>query len=181
MRPVSGIDPSAGVVEVTADHVAATIGEDPLPWVDAVALAQLAVSNEILGAARTMLALARDHAVDREQYGRPIGRFQAVRHRLAEALVAIQAADAVLTAAVDDPSPELTGVAKSLAGRGARIAARHCQQVLAGVGFTAEHPFHRYYRRVLLLDQLFGSSHALTSELGGRLLRSRTLLALLPL
>jgi hypothetical protein len=53
--------------------------------------------------------------------------------------------------------------------------------VLAGIGFTAEHPFHLYFRRVLVLDQLFGSAHSLTVELGDELLRSRTLPTLLPL
>ena len=128
-----------------------------------------------------MLELARQHALDRIQYGQPIGRFQAVRHRLAESLVAIEAADAVVTAARETPSPELARAAKSLAGRGASAAARHSQQVLAGIGFTAEHPFHRSYRRVLLLDQLFGSAHTLTVELGDQLLRSRRLPVLLPL
>ena len=63
----------------------------------------------------------------------------------------------------------------------ALTAARHCQQVLAGIGFTAEHPFHRYYRRILLLDQLFGSAHGLTRDFGEELLQSRQLPALLPL
>ena len=55
-------------------------------------------------------------------------------------------------------------MAKALAGRGARTAARHCQQVLAGIGFTTEHEFHRYVRRVIVLDQLFGTSRSLTRE-----------------
>jgi len=181
-RPVRGIDPDFGLVTVAADRVGADlVVEEAHRWEAAVARAQVAVGHELLGAARAMLDLARDHALDRVQYGQPVARFQAVRHRLAEALVAIEAADAAVTAAGAAPSAELAGVAKSLAGRGARVAARHAQQVLAGVGFTAEHPFHRYYRRVLLLDELFGSARALTAELGDRLLRSRRLPSLLPL
>ncbi len=72
-------------------------------------------------------------------------------------------------------------MAKSVAGRSARTAARHCQQVLAGIGFTTEHDFHQYFRRVLLLDQLFGSPHALTEHLGATLLRTRQLPTLLSL
>jgi alkylation response protein AidB-like acyl-CoA dehydrogenase len=72
-------------------------------------------------------------------------------------------------------------MAKAVAGRGARTTARHCQQVLAGIGFTTEHPLHRYVRRVLVLDQLFGSSKLLTKELGDTLLASRRLPPLLPL
>ena len=182
LRPASGIDPDFGVVEVRADSAAGGACVEPAGrWEAAVVLAQLATSYEMLGAARTMLALAREHALERIQYGQPISRFQAVRHRLAETLVVIEAADAVATAARVAPSPTLAGAAKALAGRGARTAARHCQQVLAGVGFTAEHPFHRYYRRILLLDQLFGSEHALTADFGDQLLRSRRLPTLLPL
>lgn len=183
LRAVTGIDPDFGLLEVAADAVPCAVEGEAAEyrWESAVTLAQVALSHEILGAGRTMLELARQHAVDRIQYGRPIGRFQAVRHRLADSLVAIEAADAVVTAARDAPSPELARAAKSLAGRGASTAARHSQQVLAGIGFTAEHPFHRSYRRALLLDQLFGSAHTLTCELGNELLRSRRLPALLPL
>ena len=182
LRPVRGMDPAFGIVEVTADGVDfSSYPDGGATWGAAVVLARLALSYEILGAARTMLSLAREHALDRIQYGRPISKFQAVRHRLAEALVAIEGADAVVTAAREKPSPELAAMAKALAGRGALTAAGHCQQVLAGIGFTAEHPFHRYFRRVLLLDQLFGSAHSLTVELGDDLLRSRRLSALLPL
>jgi hypothetical protein len=183
VRAVSGIDPAFGLVEVTghAINIGERSGAAEDPWQATVVLARLALSYEILGAARAMLALAREHAVDRIQYGRPISMFQAVRHRLAETLVAIEAADAMVTATRETPSPELAAIAKALAGRGARTVARHCQQVLAGIGFTAEHPFHRYYRRILVLDELFGSAHALTHELGDELLRSRRLPALLPL
>jgi len=66
-------------------------------------------------------------------------------------------------------------------GRAALGAARNCQQVLAGIGFTAEHPFHRYVRRVLVLDQLLGSSRSLTRGYGAELLATRRLPDLLPL
>ena len=61
------------------------------------------------------------------------------------------------------------------------MAARHCQQVLAGIGFTTEHPFHRSVRRVLVLEQLLGSTRTLTRELGRDVLERRELPALLPL
>ena len=72
-------------------------------------------------------------------------------------------------------------MAKALAGRGARTAARHCQQVLAGIGFTTEHPLHRYVRRVLVLDELFGSPARSRRELGDEMLATRQLPPLLPL
>jgi acyl-CoA dehydrogenase-like protein len=180
LRSVRGVDPWLGLVEVTGE----TVDVDPQPvigWEAAVALGQLAVGHELVGASRTMLALAREHALERVQFGRPIATFQAIRHRLADSLVAIEAADAVLEAAWLDQSPQTAAMAKAVAGRSARTAARHCQQVLAGIGFTTEHALHRYVRRVLVLDQLLGSSKALTRELGSEVLASQKLPPLLAL
>jgi alkylation response protein AidB-like acyl-CoA dehydrogenase len=146
-----------------------------------MALGQIALGHELVGASRKMLELAREHALERIQFGRPIGMFQAVRHRLAETLVAIETADAALEAAWDDGTPTAAAIAKALAGRGARTAARHCQQVLAGIGFTTEHPLHLYVRRVIVLDELLGGSRSLTADLGRTLLDTRQLPDLLPL
>jgi hypothetical protein len=117
----------------------------------------------LTGASRAMLTLARTHALDRVQFGRPVASFQAIRHRLAETLVAIEGAEATLAAADDDLGCLL---AKAAAGRAALTTARHCQQTLGGVGFTAEHDLHRHIRRVLVLDGLLGSSRELIREAG---------------
>ena len=179
-RAVQGIDPSLGLVEVTGE-VTGIRGDTVAGWTDAVALAQVALGHELVGASRTMLAMARQHALDRVQFGRPIAGFQAVRHRLADTLVAIETAAAVLDAAWLDGSTLTAAMGKAVAGRTARTATRHCQQVLAGIGFTTEHEFHRYLRRTLVLDQLLGSARALTRRLGDDLVATRTLPALLPL
>jgi hypothetical protein len=179
-RAVNGADPSLGLVEVAGDVAGAReIGQ--ADWRAAVALGQLALGHELVGASRRMLELAREHALARIQFGRPIAMFQAVRHRLAETLVAIEAAVAVLDAAWLDHERQTAGMAKATAGRAALVAARHCQQVLAGIGFTTEHPFHRYVRRILVLEQLLGGTRSLTRELGSEILISRQLPALLPL
>lgn len=123
----------------------------------------------LVGSARAMLALARRHALDRMQFGKPIASFQAIRHRLAETLVAIEGAEATLTVPVID-SPDLTAMlAKAAAGKAALTAAKHCQQVLAGVGFTEEHDLHRHIERVLVLDGLLGNARELTRQVGGGL------------
>jgi hypothetical protein len=179
IRSVRGVDPRFGLVELRG-QVGAD-GAHEVAWLDTVALAQLAIGHELVGASRKALALAREHALDRIQFGQPIARFQAVRHRLAETLVAIETASAVLDAAWLDRSPVVAAMAKATAGRSARTAARHCQQVLAGIGFTTEHDLHRYVRRILVLDQLFGSHTILTKRLGEDLLATRTLPQLLPL
>jgi len=182
LREIHGVDPWAAMVEVTAEGIGVGSAEAaPTAWSSAVALGQLAVAHELLGASRTMLDLARDHALERIQFGRPISSFQAIRHRLAETLVAIETADAMVAMAWEDETPQSAAMAKALAGRGARTAARHCQQVLAGIGFTTEHPLHRYIRRVLVLDELFGSARLLTGSLGRQLIDDRQLPPVLPL
>jgi hypothetical protein len=183
LRPVHGLDPDLGLVEVTSNGVRIDAPPGPLsaPWSSSVALAQLALGHELVGVARKMLELARQHALERAQFGQTISKFQAVRHRLAETMVVIDAADAALGAAWDDGTATSAAIAKALAGRGARTAVRHCQQVLAGIGFTTEHEFHRSLRRAFVLDELFGASRALTKDLGAELLTTRRLPAQTPL
>lgn len=140
---------------------------DPIP----LAAGRLALGWWLLGIGRTMLDMARTHALERLQFGRPIASFQAVRHRLAETVVALDGAEATLVAARDDLGALL---AKAAAGRAALTAARHCQQVLGGMGFTAEHGLHRHVRRALVLDGLLGSARELTREAGELLLETRS-------
>jgi alkylation response protein AidB-like acyl-CoA dehydrogenase len=126
----------------------------------------------LVGASRAMLSLARQHALDRVQFGRPIASFQAIRHRLAETLVAVEGAEATLQAALDAPedSADLASLlAKAAAGQAALTTARHCQQVLGGIGFTAEHQLHQHVKRSLILDGLLGSARELTREAGATL------------
>ena len=184
VRAVHGIDPLLGLVAVAVDRWRyprprtgrrcrgprrSPPGSEPSPTSSSARRCR-------------MLDLAREHAVERVQFGRPIAAFQAVRHRLAESFVAIEAADAALGAAAGDDDPPLAAaLAKAIAGRSARTVARHCQQVLAGIGFTTEHDLHRYVRRVLVLDRLLGDSRSLTRQLGDDLLDRRALPALPPL
>jgi hypothetical protein len=181
IRTVRGMDPALGLVEVRGDiDLAATTDLGAVRWDDAVALGQLALAHELVGAARAMLDFARAHALDRVQFGRPISRIQAVRHRLADSFVAVEAAAALLDEAWQDPTA-YGAMAKAFAGRAARLVARHVQQVLAGIGFTEEHPFHHYVRRVLVLDQLLGAGSLLTRRLGTGILQSGALPRTFPL
>lgn len=169
-----GIDPAAGLHGVRVDS--STAGIEPLgpdAWDYAIAAGRVAIAHQITGACRAMLELARTHALDREQFGHPIARFQAVRHRLADALVAIEAAEAALTAAIDAPGSMTAALAKAVAGRSARTVARHCQQVLAGIGFTTDHPFHRFMKRTMVLDGLLGSTDEIVFDIGRTLLATR--------
>ena len=180
LRSVEGMDPDLGLVGVSGSaEVLADLG--PLDWSTAVLRARLAISTELVAVSRRMLQLAHEHALERVQFGRPIAKFQAIRHRLAETLVAIEGAQAALDVAWDDEDELAAAAAKALAGRGARITARHCQQVLAGIGFTTEHTFHEYLRRALVLDGLFGSSRRITRQFGEQTAQTRQPPPLLPL
>ena len=134
-----------------------------------VAAGRHALGWWLVGAGRAMLALARQHALDRAQFGRPVASFQAIRHRLAETLVAIEGAEGTLVAAAAEPDDLSFLLAKAAAGQAALTASRHCQQVLGGIGFTAEHELHRHIKRVLVLDAMLGSSRELTREAGATL------------
>ncbi len=181
-RPVQGLDPALGLCEVMGEFETAWAAQPKAAdWPAVAALGQLALGYELVGTGRAMLELARTHALERMQFGRPIGTFQAVRHRLAESLVALEAAAALLDAAWEDPSPVTAAMAKAFAGRSARTVARHCQQVLAGIGFTTEHPLHRSVRRAIVLDQLLGAGTVLTRTLGAAVLSNAMLPATFPL
>lgn len=123
----------------------------------------------LVGSARAMLALAGQHARDRVQFGKPVASFQAVRHRLAETLVAIEGAEATLAVPAAESPDLIAMLAKAAAGKAALSAAKHCQQVLGGVGFTAEHALHHHIERVLVLDGLLGNTRELTRRVGGGL------------
>jgi hypothetical protein len=179
---VQGVDPDGGLHAIRVQGPAAgAIRPEPAAWPKALALGRRAVAHQIAGASRAMLDLARSHALTRVQFGRPIARFQAVRHRLAEVLVAVEALEAALTAAREEPNPDTAALAKAVAGRTAHTVARHCQQVLAGIGFTTEHPFHRLLKRTMALEGLFGSADEIVVDVGRRLLASRRVPTLIEL
>ena len=142
---------------------------DPVP----LAAGRQALGWWLVGTSRTMLALARQHALDRVQFGRPVASFQAIRHRLAETLVAVEGAEATLVTAATEPDDFGFLLGKAAAGQAASIAARHCQQVLGGIGFTEEHELHRHVKRSLILDGMLGSSRELTREAGATLRAKR--------
>ncbi len=182
VRAVQGIDPAGGFHSVRVQGRATAASRlDLSAWQSALALGRRAVAHQIAGASRAMLDLARSHALDRVQFDRPIAGFQAVRHRLADALVAVEALEATLAAAREVPGPVTAALAKAAAGRTARVVAAHCQQVLAGIGFTTEHPFHRFLKRTTVLEGLFGSADEIVLEVGRQLLATRRVPTLIEL
>jgi hypothetical protein len=156
VRPIGGMDPSAGWVAVTGRAPASVVEGDA--WKGAVVAARRAIGHELVGMTDRILEIAVEHVKSRVQFGRPIGANQAVKHRLAEVLVTLSAAKAALHeswANADDPL--VATVARSIAGRAHAEASRHGQQVCGGIGFTWEFGLHAYIRRGGLLDTLLGS------------------------
>ncbi|HEX3793077.1 MAG TPA: acyl-CoA dehydrogenase family protein [Acidimicrobiales bacterium] len=153
-QSIGGVDPELAWTRVReeAGQVGAPLGIDQ--WRGAVALGSLALAHEHIGAAAAMLDLAVDHVVSRQQFGVPIGSFQAVQHRLADVFVQAEAARAITRTAWLGRTPELATAALAAAQRAVRSATEHCQQVLGAMGCTWEHPLHRYIRRGIALAAL---------------------------
>jgi Acyl-CoA dehydrogenase, C-terminal domain len=169
-RLVEGIDPDYSLVGFSSRPDGPTTGfggvQARAAWTEALSAARIAVAHQMVAGSNALLSLATEYAKARKQFGTPIGGFQAVKHRLAETLVAIAAADAATVAAATSPSATTAALAKVLAGLAAGSAGRNCLQVFGGIGFTTEHDFHRYYRRNLVLDRLLGDTHSLERRMG---------------
>ncbi|MFZ0832336.1 MAG: acyl-CoA dehydrogenase family protein, partial [Mycobacterium sp.] len=126
-------------------------------------LAATLLAAEAAGLARWTLDTATEYAKVREQFGKPIGSFQAVKHLCAEMLlrseeVSVAAADAAHAAAsADDAQLSIAAAVATAIGIGAAKAnAKDCIQVLGGIGITWEHDSHLYLRRAYALSQFLG-------------------------
>ncbi|MDY6996899.1 MAG: acyl-CoA dehydrogenase family protein [Actinomycetota bacterium] len=129
-----------------------------------VGTALLAV--EQVGAASHLLDLTVQYAKDRLQFGRPIGSFQAVKHRLADDLVALEHAKSAayhavwaLTEGADDPALEVS-IAAALCSSALTRIATDTIQIHGGIGFTWEHQAHLYYKRAYTDAALLGSAES---------------------
>ncbi len=118
-----------------------------------------------LGIAARTVELAADYAKEREQFGRPIGSFQAVKHLVADMLVrsetargAVYAAACAIDRLSDDDPDRAAAVAKVVAGDAALANAKACIQVHGGIGYTWELDVQRYWKRACVLDTHFGNA-----------------------
>ncbi len=138
-------------------------------------LALVLAAAESAGIARWCLDTASEYAKVRVQFGRPIGQFQAVKHALADMLVAVEQCAAVAwdaAAAWSAPADEEGAAERRLSARvagalslgAAAHCAKQCIQVLGGIGFTWEHDAHLYLKRAMANAQLFGDVGSLELE-----------------
>src|SRR5207245_7971721 len=117
LRPLSGIDPALGLATFNADRVPTEqliVGAAAAAaWQEALVWGRIALAAELVGSGRAALSLATEHAANRVQFGQPIGSFQAVKHRLATALIDIEAAASAVQAAAVRPTRPSAMVASS--------------------------------------------------------------------
>jgi alkylation response protein AidB-like acyl-CoA dehydrogenase len=154
-------DFSRPLARVTLDGAPATEIATATRRVEDLAVALLAA--ECAGVARWALRTAVDYAKVREQFGKPIGSFQAIKHMCAEMLlrseqIAVAAADAAQAAAEgDDDQLAIAAALAAAAGiDAAKANTKDCIQVLGGIGITWEHDAHLYLRRAYGISQILG-------------------------
>ncbi len=170
IEPVESVDPLRPLAHVRANAV--EVGDDRvlsnLSRKLARALMSTLLSAEAIGVSRWATDTASAYAKIREQFGRPIGQFQAIKHKCAEMIADTERATAAVwdAARVIDESREsgsgdtafefAAAVAATLAPVAAQRCAQDCIQVHGGIGFTWEHDTNVYYRRALVLAACFG-------------------------
>ncbi|MFB7299562.1 acyl-CoA dehydrogenase [Streptomyces rubiginosohelvolus] len=185
VRPHRSVDPTRPTAEVRADAVSVP-AHRAVPIADPGLVRDLAavlLAADACGTAARSLDTAVAHAAVREQFGRPIGAFQAVKHLCADMLVRLEQARALTwdaaravdeaaeaeaagaEAAADEAAgPRTRGLVAALAAATAPEAAYTCAkeaiQILGGIGFTWEHDAHLHLRRAVLARQLLGPADA---------------------
>jgi len=135
-----------------------------------------ALSLEAVGIGSKALELAIDYAKSREQFGRPIGVYQAVSHQLADTYVETELARSLAywaawcVAEGDDQAAVACAAAKSYTADAAVAACERSIQVHGGIGFTWEHPLHRYYKRAQWIEAFGGYPARQRAEIAASLL-----------
>jgi alkylation response protein AidB-like acyl-CoA dehydrogenase len=175
------IDPTRRLCEVHLDRVRvgteAAIGaaDEGGPILEYVAdVARLALCAEMVGGAERAFTMSTEYARTREQFGRPIGSFQAIQHKCADMLVRLEGSRAMTLAAAQSLA---NGEAD--AGADAGIAKSHCNetyraittegiQIHGGLGFTWELDMHLFYKRAKASESLLGDSRFHRMRLAGR-------------
>jgi alkylation response protein AidB-like acyl-CoA dehydrogenase len=177
--PLPTLDGTRPVADVTfADATVRLIGT-PAAAGQAVRraldLGGLAIAAEDAGAMRACLQLSVDYAKLRTQFDRPIGSFQAVKHKLADMLVRVEVAEAAVEEAslvADDDTIEAAVaavVAYATVSESFRPVVAETIQTHGGIGFTWEHPAHLYFRRAKTSSLIFGRPAATRERLLDRL------------
>jgi alkylation response protein AidB-like acyl-CoA dehydrogenase len=148
-----------------ADTPAQLIGTDGAGWSvleRVLDLAAVALAAEQVGGAQKVLEMAVEYAKVRVQFGRPIGSFQAIKHKCADMLLEVESAKSAAYYAgwcaseLNDELPSVASLAKAYCSEAYFHAAAENIQIHGGIGFTWEHPAHLYFKRAKSSELLFG-------------------------
>jgi len=160
------MDQTRKQAKVTFDGTPATlIGTDGEGWATlekVLDLAVVALAAEQVGGAQLCLEMAVQYAKDRVQFGRPIGSFQAIKHKCADMLLEVESAKSAAYYAgwcaseLNDELPSVASLAKAYCSEAYFHAAAENIQIHGGIGFTWEHPAHLYFKRAKSSELLFG-------------------------
>ncbi len=151
-------------VRVPASARLGAAGEGYAALCDVLALAHVALSAEALGAMETATGLTREYLATRKQFGRPIGTFQALQHRMADMLIELeQARSSVIRAAgyMDDSTrirDMNIAAARNLIGRVGRLVAEEAIQMHGGIAMTQEYELAHIAKRIVMTDHRFGDA-----------------------
>jgi alkylation response protein AidB-like acyl-CoA dehydrogenase len=172
IEPEPTLDPSLRPGRVAFDTAEATPLADGSVVAPLAAVAGVLAAAESVGAAAAVLDLACAYAAQRRQFGQTIGSFQAIRHLLADMYVKVESSwSSVLyaAAALDEREPDslrTASIAKAYTGRATHEVAHGALQVFGGIAFTAEHPAHRFLRRIAVRSGQFGTPREHERSLG---------------
>jgi alkylation response protein AidB-like acyl-CoA dehydrogenase len=159
-QPVATMDPTRRLARVQPEESQA-IGADPGVAHNAAIL----LAAEQIGAAERCLELTVEYTKNRVQFGRPIGSFQALKHRMADLYVTVAAAKAVVSDACDDPTPTNAATARLAATEALKTIAAEGIQLHGGIAITWEHDMHLYFKRAHGSAQLLDSPRELLHQL----------------
>ena len=148
---VSTVDPTRRLARVTPGTTE-TIGTDP----GIADTAAILLAAEQVGAASRCLELTVDYTKERVQFGRPIGSFQALKHRMADLYVAVQSARAVVGDAIAEPTASSAALARLAASEAFTTVAGEAIQLHGGIAITWEHDIQLYFKRAHGSAQLLG-------------------------
>lgn len=158
------LDPTRRLARIVFDGVAADqVGADGAFLSHALDLAIVALAAEQIGGAQRCLDMSVDYAKTRVQFGRPIGSFQAIKHKCAEMLLQIESGRSALlyaasiVSAADRESEISAALVKAYCSEAFVHAAKENIQIHGGIGFTWEHDAHLYLKRAKSSELMFGS------------------------
>lgn len=150
-QPARAMDPTRRLARVTPG-ASTVIGSDP----GIADTAAILLAAEQVGAAARCLELTVEYTKQRVQFGRPIGSFQALKHRMADLYVDVQSARAVVGGAIATPTPVSAALARLAAGEAFSKVAGEAIQLHGGIAITWEHDIQLYFKRAHGSAQIFG-------------------------